>query len=210
MLADAVLSKDALPSIGEGTPYIALLGRIPTLLPQLEHIAGTSQLNDETGIEGSRHVHRLREITISSMVEALAERRLAMINQSGPTPLPGELMALRPGDQVEIYRRTTKGRPAWVGPATVKATDVEHGKVMVQWQGQHLEIPLGSVRRAMIFATFYFNVASYVFPAQQHSAIQLIRHTLEHIRNRSVLLGWIRRECTWILTKETRSYWEPS
>ena len=31
---------------------------------------------------------------------------------------------------------------------------------------------------------------------------------MEHIRNRSVLLGWIQREHTWILTEETRSYWE--
>ena len=56
MLADAVFSKNALLSIGEGTPYIALLGRVPSLLPQLEHISGTAQLNDETGIEGSRQL----------------------------------------------------------------------------------------------------------------------------------------------------------
>ena len=68
VLADGVFSKNALLSIGEGTPYIALYGRVPQLLPQLEHIAGTAQLDDETGIDGSRHVHRLREVMISSMV----------------------------------------------------------------------------------------------------------------------------------------------
>ena len=60
VLADAVFSKNALLSIGEGTPYVALLGRVPSLLPQLEHITGTAHLDDETGIEGSRNVHRLR------------------------------------------------------------------------------------------------------------------------------------------------------
>merc|ERR1711923_368509 len=70
VLADAVFSKNALLSIGEGTPYIALLGRVPQLLPQLEHIVGTASMQDETGIDGSRHIHRLREITVSSMVEA--------------------------------------------------------------------------------------------------------------------------------------------
>ena len=110
-------SKNALLPIGGGTPYVALLGRVPPLLPQLEHIVGSASLNDETEVEGSRHVHRLREITVSSMVEALAERRLSMINQSGPSPLPGELLSLRPGDQVEIYRRTTKRPPSmgWPG-----------------------------------------------------------------------------------------------
>ena len=60
-----------------------------------------------------------------------------MINQSGPSPLPAELLALRPGDQVGIYRQTTKDRPAWVGPATVKVVDIEPGKIMVQWQHNH-------------------------------------------------------------------------
>ena len=87
--ADAVCSKVALLSIGAGTPYAALLGRAPPRLPQLEHINGSTPLSDETGVEGSRHVHRLREVIVSSMVVALAERRLRVINQSGPSPLPG-------------------------------------------------------------------------------------------------------------------------
>ena len=65
VLADVAYSKNALLTIGEGegTPYLALLGRVPPLLPQIEHIAGTAHLNDETGVEGSRHLHRLREVT---------------------------------------------------------------------------------------------------------------------------------------------------
>ena len=73
VFADAVFSKNALLSIGDGTPYIALLGRVPPLLPQIEHISGTASLNDGTGIEGSRHIHRLREVTAPSMVDALVE-----------------------------------------------------------------------------------------------------------------------------------------
>ena len=49
------------------------------------------------------------------MIEALAGRRLSMINQIGPSPLLGELLALGPGDQVEIYRNTSEDRPDWVG-----------------------------------------------------------------------------------------------
>ena len=73
VLADAVYSKNAMLSIGEGTPYIALLGRAPQLLPQLEHITGAASLQDETGVNGSRHTYRLCEITVSSMVETLAD-----------------------------------------------------------------------------------------------------------------------------------------
>ena len=142
------------------------------------------------------------------MVETLAARRLSLINRSGPAPLPGELLALQPGDQVEVYRRATKDRPAWVGPATVKVNDLDHGKITVQWQGRNFEVPLESVRRAMIFFTFHFDCHQSVFPFHQHSSLQLIRNTLEHIRNRSVLVGWIRNGDTWILTSETRKYWD--
>ena len=100
VLADGVFSKSAPFSIGEGIPYIALYGRVPQHLPQLEHIAGTSHLDDETGIDGSRHVHRLRGIMVSSTVEALAERRLSMINQAGPAPLSGELLSLSLSERV--------------------------------------------------------------------------------------------------------------
>ena len=131
VLADAVFSKHARLSIGEGTHYVALLGRAPPVLPQLEHITGTAQLADKTGIEGSRNIHRLRETSVSSMIAALAERRRTMFNKVGPSPLLGERLALRPGDQVEIYRTTTKDRLAWVGPAEVRDAQIEHGKVAV-------------------------------------------------------------------------------
>ena len=43
VLADGVISKNALLSIDEGTPYVALYGRVPSLLPQIEHIVGTAR-----------------------------------------------------------------------------------------------------------------------------------------------------------------------
>ena len=76
-------------------------------------------------------MHRLREVSVSSMIESLAERRLTMLNKSGPSPLLGELLALRPGDQVEIYRKTTHDMPYWVGPVEVRETHIEHGKITV-------------------------------------------------------------------------------
>ena len=157
VLADAVFSKNALLSIGEGTPYVALLGRVPPILPQLEHITGTAQLMDETGCEGSRNVHRLREISVSSMIAALAERRLTMINK------------------VEIYRKTTKDRPAWVGPAEVRDAQIEHGKVAVSWQGRIIDVPLEAVRRAMIYLSFFADTSFIMFPAHQHSTLEMVK-----------------------------------
>ena len=42
VLVEPVYSKNALLTIGEGTPYISLFGRFPPLLPQIEHISGTA------------------------------------------------------------------------------------------------------------------------------------------------------------------------
>ena len=131
-----------------------------------------------------------------------------MTNQVGPAPLPGELLFLGPGDQVEIYRRTTKDRPAWVGPATVRHSDIDHNKVTVTWQNRSIEVPLNSIRRAMIFATFEPDVPTHAYRDQDHPAVQLVRHALEAIHTRTVLLGWIRNHDIWITTKETRRYWD--
>ena len=117
-------------------------------------------------------------------------------------------MVLCPGDQVEIYRNTTKDRPAWVGPATVKVNDQEHGKITVRWQGRNIDVPLEGVRRAMIFATFYFDETLQAFPASSNTAIQLVRNAMEAIHTRSVFLGWIRSGDKWILTKETANFYD--
>ena len=59
VLSLAVLAKNALLATGQGTPYHSLYGRTPNLLPQIEDIVGEVRQDDETGIEGLRHVHRL-------------------------------------------------------------------------------------------------------------------------------------------------------
>ena len=62
VLAESVLAKNALLSTGDGTPYQSLYGRTPRLLPQIEDLVGSSRQQDELGVQGSRAVHRLREV----------------------------------------------------------------------------------------------------------------------------------------------------
>ena len=53
ILSEAVFSKNALLSIGEGTPYSALYGRVPKLLPQIDDVCGVARFDeDETGVPG--------------------------------------------------------------------------------------------------------------------------------------------------------------
>ena len=77
------------------------------MLPQVEDIVGESRLQDETGIDGLRHVHRLREVSIGSAVTAMAEHRLKLADRS-KTPLSGEQLQLTNGDMVEIYRQNSQ------------------------------------------------------------------------------------------------------
>ena len=79
---------------------------------------------------------------------------------------------------------------------------------MVQWQGRPIEVPLEGVRLAMIFATFFIVGSLQAFPTYPHATIKLVRNALEHIRNRSILLGWIQSGVAWLQTKETRAYYD--
>ena len=101
LLSEAVLAKSSLLATGTGTPYQSLYGRTPRLLPQIEDITGSSRTEDETGPDGSRAVHRLREISVGSAVSAIAERRLKLADHSR-TPLAAEQLNLQVGDLVEV------------------------------------------------------------------------------------------------------------
>ena len=58
----------------------------------------------------------------------------------------------------------------------------------------------------MIFATFFFDGTLQAFPTYPHATIKLVRTAMEHIRNRSVLLGWIQFGVAWRHTRETKAY----
>ena len=152
ILSEATLAKTSLLSTGDGSPYVSLYGRAPRLLPQIEDIIGEARQDDTEGTASTRHVHRLREISVASAVEAMAQRRLKLAEKSR-TALAGEQLNLHNGDQVEVYRKpANKDWPAWIGPATVVGTtELEHGKVIVKWQGRHLTVPLEAVRRALMY-----------------------------------------------------------
>ena len=112
ILSEAVFSKNALLSIGEGTAYSALYGRIPKLLPQIDDVCGIARFDeDENGVMGSRSVQRLREIAVASAVEAIAGRRLKLAEKSRTT-MAGQQMDLKLGEMVEIFKKSPyKDRP---------------------------------------------------------------------------------------------------
>lgn len=69
--------------------------------------------------EKAEDSHRLRVIAINAMVQATASAKAHRAELS-KTRVSGELLDLKPGDQVEFYRPPSpKENSGWMGPATV-------------------------------------------------------------------------------------------
>jgi hypothetical protein len=116
-LSEAVFAKNIFTNVGGFSPFQAVFGRFPAMLADLEN-AGISSISD--GASGTaRHVVRLRELAISAMVEATAQSRMRMAENS-KTRMSGELLGLEPGDQVDLYRKPArKELSGWRGPAEI-------------------------------------------------------------------------------------------
>ena len=95
-LSDIVFSGNALLSINDSTPYNAVYGRTPPLLPGLEI------LNDDGDIATltNRTVGRVREIAVQSIVEGTARSKLTRAIKTRTLPA-AETQELHTGDEIE-------------------------------------------------------------------------------------------------------------
>eukprot|EP00971_Amphidinium_carterae_P187406 3719596-Amphidinium_carterae.1 len=100
LLDEAVLAKNSLVGHNRQSPYEALYGRSPMLLRDFN---SDVVADDSTGIPGTRHIHRLREIAVKSLVEHTAQARLRAALKSRTRP-SGETLNLEPGALIDFYR----------------------------------------------------------------------------------------------------------
>ena len=72
ILDESVLVKNCMTSVtGNVTPYKAAFGRQNPMLADLEPASATALEDQDDGIDGiSRHVHRLREVALSNIIQA--------------------------------------------------------------------------------------------------------------------------------------------
>ena len=208
VVAQCQFAKNAMLNTGHGTPYQSVFGRTPRLLPQIVDLVGSARLIDETGCDGLRHVHRLREVSVGAAVQAMAEHRAALADSSR-TPLAGETLGLRVGEDVEIYRQPpTKDRPGWVGPAQVTDIgEIQHGKVTVRWQGRHLDVSLESIRRAMVlfFLLHSYHAMGRLTFSGLNEAMKVLIETAELVHGRSMVIGKVHSSRGWHDSAETPS-----
>lgn len=178
ILQEAVLAKNCLVNVGGFSPYQAVYGRTPPLLDAVE--AAFDEPEDRASA-------KLRELAISSMVQATAKER-ARIAASTKTRVSGELLALVPGDLVEFHRpKHSKDVSGWKGPAIVTdVTNLERGQVAIRWQSGIIFCRVPDIRRALMYPIFL----------SQHS----INTPMEELYNAAgkmsdvMRFGWVHKE----------------
>ena len=192
-LAEATFAGNALVSVNNTTPYNAVYGRTPNLLPPIDQPNSQDALQDPNGVPYPglmRNSHRLREIAIQQMIEGTARARLGRALNT-KTLAPGEAENYQVGEEVDFYRPpSNKDVSGWTGPAkVVDVSTYNKGTISISHQGRPIICKLGEVRRHISFLAL---------EAATHAAITHFYGTLLDIKvivdkandNQVIHLGW--------------------
>ena len=118
ILAECVFCGNALLTVGGSTPYNALYGRVPRMLPGIEQVDYPGEV-DRPNPGLIAHTHRLREVSLQAMIEGSARARLGRTFNARAT-MAAQQLDLQVGEEVDFYRQpSSKDVPGWLGPAEV-------------------------------------------------------------------------------------------
>ena len=102
VFGQAAFAGNALLGVAGSTPYAAVYGRVPRILPDISCVPAPNE--SRMGVPGSiGYVHRLREASVGAMVQASARARLSASWRTHSTQ-DGRQMNLKVGGEVEYYR----------------------------------------------------------------------------------------------------------
>eukprot|EP00439_Symbiodinium_sp_Y106_P057262 s2270_g8.t1 len=211
ILGDAVLALNSLTSINGCSPYTAVLGRMPTLLPADDCI-----MSDGVPDISSRHTYRLREIAVQAIAEGTAKERMrrALNTQTRPA---GEELEYKIGQQVDWFREPpSRDVSGWRGPGTiVDLSRIEHGRVGVRTStDQVITCRLQDIRHSLAFLTedlsIFFGVDDPVAlqGTSAHEAQQKAQQYVDDLKPGTVLtVGHVRTSLgEWIETPQTEQH----
>ena len=202
VLAEATYAGNALTSIRGVSPYTAVLGRVPPLLP--DSLAIT---DDTEGHQNAQHTHRLREIAIQCIVEASAQDRLKRASHTLTKPA-GEEFEYKLGEQVEYFRPpASKDASGWRGPATIcDLSRLEHGRVGIRTRGDNvLTCRLQDIRRCLAYMIDIESSISSPAGQAQH-VLQDFVDNMKSGPEGTMLLGNILSQGGWRMTKITERH----
>ena len=165
VLAEAVFAGNALLTVNGSTPYNAVYGRVPHVLPsadQLDYPEGATRIPDLLS------THRLRELAVQAVVEGSAQARISRALNTRTT-MAGEQLNLQLGDEVDFFREpSTKDVSGWYGPATVvDLTNLSRGMITLRWLRGLYEVAIRHVRRHLSYFTLDLSYATYNSPVHR-------------------------------------------
>ncbi|MAD34454.1 MAG: hypothetical protein CMJ88_11970, partial [Planctomycetes bacterium] len=210
-LRDAVFAGNALITTGDTTPYNAVYGRVPRILPNLPNsvqydaVDGESSENILPGL--IRHSHRLREIAVQRIVEATAAARVdeALNTQTRPAIQHFDFQV---GDQVEFFEQPTiKHTSGWHGPATIiDMTHATRGSIRIRFLQDYKTVRAGNIRRWMAFLIHFLSYgATHACSVARDVVVGAVNHMNA---GRVLLIGWTKYSLhdNWRWAKQTRQY----
>ncbi len=116
ILAESVFSGNSLLSINGSSPYNAVYGKVPQILPGIDQVRPPGDDREPTTF---RHAQRLREASVQAIVEGSARARLSRATNTRTTASSSTLN-LQVGEEIDFFRQPgTKDTSGWYGPATV-------------------------------------------------------------------------------------------
>ena len=191
LLTECILAGNCLIAVGGSTPYNALFGRQPGVLPALPEPAG----ND---------TQRIREVATQQMIEGTASAKTQRALRTATRPSAAE-RDFKVGDIVEFHRPpANKDTPGWHGPARVcDTTDASRGQIGVKWQGRVLTCRLQDVRHELAMLV-------YTTTPHNHTATgawDTLRLFVTHLpQDKPMTLGLLHHNGKWQLTRDTTKH----
>jgi len=189
-LSECTLAGNCLLSINNASPYQALYGRMPNILPGIEILNSDGDIVPLT----NRQVGRVREIAVQQIVEGTAQQKLIRAINTRTLP-SGQAQQLKAGDEVEFYRPGgTKDVSGWHGPATVvDVSQAGQGTLVIKHQQGEMTCRYGDVRRALEFLVFLSANLDSGLPGHTiTTAWHYLKHFVEAVSVGTCLhLGWI-------------------
>ena len=145
LLAEAIFAGNALTHVGGSTPYQAVYGRQPAMLPALD--APDHQDHESISAAGDRQRASIRHAALQAMIQATS---LARLNRAAHTRTsPDSTREYQAEDLVDVYRKpTSKDASGWAGPYRVVRS--EPGQVVVKVNGVERPYRSQDTRHALL------------------------------------------------------------
>ena len=145
VLAEAVFAGNSLTHVGGSTPYQAVYGRQPAMLPPLE--APDLPNSEEISEQGDYQRERVRRAALEAMMQATSMARLSRATRTRTQP--DSTRTFQAGELVDIYRpQSRKDASGWFGPYRISQS--LPGQVVVQIQGVDRTYRAQDVRHALL------------------------------------------------------------